>query len=283
MRRLALLSFVLACRPPGPAVPSEPPPATRLPAPQPGPPQGQACAAIPGTTQASIMVDGVERTYVIYVGPNVTANPSVLFVWHGWGGQAPRMLPRVQPDTYWSDAVVVVPQGLQRAFGLSSKPGWQNKAGELGDRDFALFDTLLASLQDSHCIDPKRVYTTGFSNGSFFSNTLACNRSNAIAAAAPRSGGGPRSSESCGGPVPILVHHGRTDFIVPFKLARQTLDRWAKLAGCEVPQKLPTIGCVDIEGCTQPIRFCGTASGHNFRKPSIARDIAAFVRQQSKP
>jgi poly(3-hydroxybutyrate) depolymerase len=50
--------------------------------------------------------------------------------------------------------------------------------------DFQLFDELLAMLEDSFCIDSSRVFSTGFSYGSMFSNSLAWNHQEVLRAVA---------------------------------------------------------------------------------------------------
>ena len=50
--------------------------------------------------------------------------------------------------------------------------------------DYILFDELLAMLEDSFCIDSSRVFSTGFSYGSMFSNGLSWNHQDVLRAVA---------------------------------------------------------------------------------------------------
>ena len=77
-----------------------------------------------------------------------------------------------------------------------------------------------------------RVYATGFSNGAFFSQLLACAMSDRIAAVAPVSGGPLRVDCTPARPVPILIQHGSEDDSIPVDSARDTRDRWRTLNGC---------------------------------------------------
>jgi len=63
---------------------------------------------------------------------------------------------------------VIDPRGL--------KPGWQNEAGQQGDRDLKLFDAILATMHQKFSVDDKRIYSTGFSNGGGFSYVLWAER-----------------------------------------------------------------------------------------------------------
>jgi polyhydroxybutyrate depolymerase len=171
-----------------------------------------------------------------------------------------------------------LPAGLPRTFeGLGDTPrdGWQIVAGEHADRDLALFDALLEHLTEAGCIDPARVYTTGFSNGGFFSNLLACRRAARIAAAAPVGGGGPEP-DGCGGPVPVMVTHGRRDDVVAFDLGEASFRHWSHENGC-TPAELPAVGCVDAPGCTTPARMCIFDGPHTW-PAGTAESVASFLR-----
>lgn len=267
---------------PLPSSENELPPAPVEEASTPEPPA--VCKLNPSTTRGAIDVAGVERSYELFVGEDVGEHPPLVFLWHGWGGNAVEMMALFQPEKYFRDAIVVAPEGLPRSFkeGGKVKPGWQNRDGELEERDFALFDALLAALTKSHCIDPKRVYATGFSNGGFFTNALACHRGDVIAAAAPRAGGGPYPDEKCDGPVPILISHGHKDVVIKFEIAERSLGRWAGWAGCEPPATLPDDGCVDLPGCSSAVRFCATPGGHSYPKQLIPKSVADFFRDKTK-
>jgi polyhydroxybutyrate depolymerase len=50
--------------------------------------------------------------------------------------------------------------------------------------DVGFIRALIAELQRAHHADPKRIYATGISNGGFFSNRLACDLTDKLAAIA---------------------------------------------------------------------------------------------------
>ena len=66
------------------------------------------------------------------------------------------------------------------------------------------------------CIDRSRVYSTGMSNGGFFTSVLVCELSDVIAAAVAVAG--VTHPESCtpSRPVPFLAFHGTDDGVVPY-------------------------------------------------------------------
>jgi polyhydroxybutyrate depolymerase len=77
---------------------------------------------------------------------------------------------------------------------------------------------LLALIEGQYCIDPKRIYATGFSNGGFMSHRLACEMADTFAAVAPVSGvlGIPPDKCNPSRAVPVLHFHGTADPIVPY-------------------------------------------------------------------
>ena len=71
-------------------------------------------------------------------------------------------------QSVWPQAVVVYPQGLDSPTPLDPsglQPGWQFKSGDSNGRELKLFDAMVATLKQRYRIDPRRIYTSGFSNG----------------------------------------------------------------------------------------------------------------------
>ena len=68
---------------------------------------------------------------------------------------------------------------------------------------------VVADVSSHACIDPKRVYATGISNGSMMSQYLACQASDVFAAVGGVSGGA--SCRTVPRPVPLFYVHGTED------------------------------------------------------------------------
>jgi len=222
------------------------------------------CPLEPGRTQASLHVDGQLRRVSIEVGPRVeNDHPApVVFLWHGWGGDAAGLLDGLQVGRAWPEAVFVAPEGLPRSLlGAQSRslPGWQLRAGELGDRDLALFDALVERLEPLECLDSQRFVSSGFSNGGYFSNLLGCRRGEVLAAIAPVSGGGP--FERCAAPVAAWIAHGRSDRVVPPGEGRASFARWQERNGC-APSEDGADACVEAAGCRREAVYCAFPGGH---------------------
>ncbi len=245
--------------------------------PETGPADGRSCDDLtPGLQE--IRVGEVEREYVVDFNPELDDAPRALvFIWHGFGGYSPRIVSLIDAQQ-WPEAIRVAPKGLPRTFpqfGKVARRGWQIRAGELGDRDLAFFDALLDRLLGSGCVDPDRVYTTGFSNGGFFSNLLACHRADRLAGAAPIGGGGPFAA-TCPGSVPVLIHHGTEDRVVPFALAERSYRAWQKHNRCEAPGSEVAHRCTRATGCQTATEMCTAGIGHRIPKGATDRIVAFF-------
>jgi polyhydroxybutyrate depolymerase len=84
------------------------------------------------------------------------------------------------------------------------------------------------------CIDRKRVYSTGMSNGGFMSHRLGCEASDAIAAIGPVAGliGIPADSCQPSRPVPVIHFYGTEDELVDYMFADDVDAVWADRNGC---------------------------------------------------
>jgi polyhydroxybutyrate depolymerase len=99
-----------------------------------------------------------------------------------------------------------------------------------GIDDVAATLAILDQVEAQGCIDPARVYATGFSNGAQMAALLACERPDRIAAAAPVSG---IIAEGCDGtPVPVITFQGTLDENVFYDDSDQAAAQWAAHNGC---------------------------------------------------
>jgi len=170
----------------------------------------------------ALQVGSRKRTYVLSVPANASGQKRLplVFVWHGDGGTGAGIRGTLNLEAPAKDAAIFVyPDGVQQANGW-----WDLDSGPPANIDIALFDGLLTELQTHYCIDDKRIFSTGFSRGGFFTNHLACFRGDKLAAIAPQSGGGPywpNTAYNGDGqltcptpPMPALIIHGNADMTV---------------------------------------------------------------------
>lgn len=204
------------------------------------------------TTAASINVDGIDRTYVLYVPANFQPGTSALvLVMHGMTGHAVGMDSWTQMDDKADQAgfAIAYPQSTEDYWGRTQwnyfyYPYW---AGSSPD-DTGYLRQLIDTLQETIHPDPKRIYVTGHSAGAFMSHRAAIELSSRVAAIASVSGtvyGTPftdqRVAPPAAGPVSVLIIHGDADTAVPycgispdFRYASQdqTFNYWTANNGC---------------------------------------------------
>lgn len=186
-------------------------------------------------TRHEVTVDGTVREALIAIPPNAKTSPSPLvFAFHGHGGNMANAARMYHIHTLWPEAIVVYPQGLNTPGQLTDpegkKPGWQGAAGVQGDRDLKFFDTMLASLESKFKVDPKRIYSTGHSNGGGFTYLLWAERGEKFAAFAP-SAAAARGAQGKLKPKPVLHVAGENDPLVKFAWQKVMIEYVKKVNG----------------------------------------------------
>lgn len=162
----------------------------------------------------SVMVSGVQRNYLLHVPTPVSPNnpaPLVL-VFHGGGGHDWNM----PGFTHFDDLADA--QGFFVAYPDSTNRHWNDGRGESDADDVAFTRALIDDVEHSHTIDSRRVYATGISNGGFFSNRLACELTDKIAAIVSIAAPMPKPlDETCkpSRPISVMYIQGTEDPLVP--------------------------------------------------------------------
>jgi polyhydroxybutyrate depolymerase len=252
------------------------------PAPEPSVPRRTACTGLtvgPGTYDWTVTHEGRTRAYRVHVPPGYDASrpaPAVL-AFHGFGSSEPEMesLTGLSTLADTEGFLAVYPRGLN-APELGVGPhedtrGWNGGACCYPARgvsnDVAFVDALLADLDTRVCVDPRRTYAMGFSNGGFFSYRLACERASRFAAIAPVAGTEGATPCTPSRPVPVLAFHGTADAVIhyaggnnlgrfggAYPSAEESVRRWAGRNGCgstaaQTYQQGDST-CVAYPGCT---------------------------------
>jgi len=187
---------------------------------------GCGVAASPGSTTLSIDVGGHARTVIVHVPSGYTGTGRVPLVlnMHGSGGTAASQEAFSGMDAE-SDAqgfLVAYPQGLiPSGTGFDwNVPGVPLRTGAVAPEhpanDVAFLSQLPGILEQRYCVNPRRVYATGFSGGARMTSQLACDASSIFAAVAPVSG--LRRPTPCPTvrAVPIVAFHGTADPVDPY-------------------------------------------------------------------
>jgi polyhydroxybutyrate depolymerase len=163
-----------------------------------------------------LMVDGVERRYLMHVPPDWAKQTqgAVILMLHGAGG-TPEHAGASDLNRYADRKgfLVVYPEGLDHAWN-DGRP----ISGRTAD-DVAFLSALIDELVQKYSANPRRVYVTGISNGGFMSFTLACRISDKIAGIAPVAASmGVGQMEGCHPrhSISVMMINGTADPIVRF-------------------------------------------------------------------
>jgi len=241
---------------------------------------GGACAGLtlgPGDHVDTLPEGSAMRTFRVHV-PKSYAPPSrasVVLVFHGLNEDAGGIEQQAVMDPV-SDVhgfLAVYPQGLDNSWNAGGCCG-TSSMGMVDDLTFVR--DLLAKLETEYCVDPKRVFAAGFSNGGMLSHRLACEMSDRIAAIGAVSG--TLAIDGCAPPraVAVMAVHGTGDFVVGYadggfsgaKGVPPTIAAWTKIDGCT--DAMPTsvlkhgdASCDEYQACTAgvAVRLCTIDQG----------------------
>ncbi|MEY2452509.1 MAG: polyhydroxybutyrate depolymerase [Acidimicrobiaceae bacterium] len=198
-----------------------------------------------GQSTETFDFEGQARTYQLYVPAAYTGNRAVpvVFNFHGYGSNAVEQMVYgdFKPLADRDDFLIVAPDGQtdNRHFNLGNETGLQN--------DVEMTLALLDHIEATFCVDAKRVYSTGMSDGGAMTSVLACRSSDRFAAFGAVAV--VLFLPGCGGTTPIAItaFMGTDDPVVPFDGgavrccggaqvpgAPESTAKWAEHDGCAV-------------------------------------------------
>ncbi|WP_232664546.1 alpha/beta hydrolase family esterase [Pseudonocardia sp. TRM90224] len=227
---------------------------------------GQAAPQQPGTSaRHTIQSGGRDRTYQLHLPADYNPHrPYPLIVaYHGRGNTGAGTEEFSKLSTL--PAVVAYPDGVI-GTGDGDRQAWQGAPYSApGVDDVAFTNDLLDRLEATVCVDDRRVYATGKSNGAGFTGILACRLADRIAAIAPVAGAFYPTGEDCrpSRPVPVIELHGTADATIPYPgdadrglpAIPDWVAAWAKRDGCRVqtpPKRIePDITTTRWVGCSR--------------------------------
>lgn len=237
--------------------------------------------------ERTLTVDGTARRVILDVPETVRARTPVpvLLDFHGFGhsGAGLWQVSDFKPLAARHGFITAYPDGLPVHLPIRGVTregaGWRIDTID-GNRDVAFVTALLADLEQRYCIDRTRIYATGFSNGAYFSQLLACAMAARIAAVAPVGGGLLRVDCQPSRPVPILIQHGSADELIPPDRARAARDAWRTINGCSGTAAADGPSCERWSDCRAGavVEYCEEPYAHRWPPQASARAWSFLTR-----
>jgi polyhydroxybutyrate depolymerase len=187
---------------------------------------GCGTAVSPGTRTLNLSIGGRVRTVIVHVPPAASAKRALPLVLNMHGSESDALeqeaITGMDAAADADSFIVAYPQAAIAAgsgfdWNVPNEPligGALPPAGS--PNDVAFLVKLPGVLGQRYCINPERVYATGFSGGARMASQLGCDAPNVFAAIAPVSG--LRLPTPCPGtrPVPVAAFHGTGDPVDPY-------------------------------------------------------------------
>jgi polyhydroxybutyrate depolymerase len=249
-----------------------------------------------GDTNGSVTVDGQERTYILHVPGSYNAKTPVplIFDWHPiqTNGAYEQGYSAYQSFDDEKGIITVFPDGIQGAFNVGP---CCTQSREVDDVGFAR--AMVKKISSEGCIDPKRIYSVGYSMGGGISHYLACHAADVFAAVAPAAFDFfEENATDCKPtrPITVIAFRGTADLFVPYEGgtsnpptagytlpqmtfigAVKTFEKWAELDGCtgSPVDNVAGPGCKTYIECKAGVEvtLCTTqGGGHVGGDPNVA-------------
>jgi len=275
---------------------------------RPAPSPGCSAPGSTGTQTLTPTVGGRTRTVIVHTPPTYTGHTPVALVLnlHGSGStaHAQELFTGMDATADANGFLVAYPQGAIKAgtgfdWNVPNQPLIGGAAVPKGSaNDVSFVASLITYLSARYCVDPHRVYSTGFSGGARMTSQLACDLPNRVAAVAPVSG--LRLPSPCPGTraVPVLSFHGTADPVDPYLGNGQrywtysvptAAQRWAAKDSCSstptVTNPSPTVQLTAYTGCaagTTVELYTISGAGHTWPGgPPLPRSATRLLGPQS--
>lgn len=198
-----------------------------------------------GDSKLTLQFGGRTRSYGVYVPSTVKAGAAVPLVFHfhghganaaqevtasGWKGKADRV-----------GFIVAYPEGVDSSWNVGSCCGL---AMSENVDDVGFTKAMIEAIGKAACIDAKRIYATGMSNGAGFVHRLGCEAADVIAAIAAASADLVTDPCTPVRPISVLAVRGLADTMVKYEGgrtgstgwydpgAKESLELWKKIDQC---------------------------------------------------
>lgn len=235
----------------------------------------------------TVVVDEDPRTYEFYVSPDYDGHTKLplFLVFHGdyMSGNEVRSWFQFESGPSF---IVAYP---------NAHTSWDIDTPAAENADLRFVDAMITDIAKKACIDRKRIFSFGNSNGGFFSNSVGCHRGHKIRGIVSLSGGGPTTDNSLdydwngrftgcddSTPTSVLLIHGDLDPKIAIQSGRDSRDFWISANKCSTSWDARTPApCVSYQGCQtgNVVEWCELGDFGHEVWPSTQDAIWQFVDQ----
>jgi polyhydroxybutyrate depolymerase len=202
------------------------------------------------TVNDSFLHGGINRTYSFYVPAIYDANQPVPLILnlHGYtsNGAQQSFYGNFKNIADTANFIVAHPDGT---FDSGSNRFWNVGFSASGVDDVGFLEALIDTISAAYNIDPRRIYTTGMSNGGYMSYRLVCESDRFAAMASVTGSMTLLNYNNCSPskPTPVMEIHGTADATVPYNgfsgsvSTPNVLSYWATFNNCPTPPTMTIV------------------------------------------
>lgn len=217
-----------------------------------------------GNSTVMLQSGGTNRSYLLHIPPGYDGTKPLPLVFdvHGYTSFASEQLMRSKWDKMADKEafVLIDPEGVNKSWNAGSCCGGNNQD------DVKYFRDVVAKATAELCIDKKRVYVSGHSNGGAMTYRLACEAADIFAAAAPVCGWMTINNCNPARPIPMLEIRGLNDGTVKIDGADADVSEWLSNDQCAKDQVTTSGVCKTYKSCAAgtQVMDCRPRGDHNF-------------------
>jgi polyhydroxybutyrate depolymerase len=175
------------------------------------------------STYHEMVVDGIQRSYIMYSPTTHSQKPlPLMIVLHGGLGNAEHIMKTTAMNDIADSGpfVVAYPNGVGGLFGFAKRRTWNaggccGPAVKKGVDDVKFVEKIIGDIGKKISIDTRRIYVTGMSNGAMMAYRLAAAMPDKIAAVIAVAGTMAIDDFDAAKSVAVMLIHGSDDKNVP--------------------------------------------------------------------
>jgi len=180
--------------------------------------------------------DGIVRQYILHIPEGLDDNAPLVFVMHGYSGDAYSM------REYCGMDEIADENKFALCYPRGTRDEWNNRFWEVGYEfhqdievdDVSFISELASYLQESYNLDTDRTFATGMSNGADMSFLLACEVPQIFRAIAPVCGTIMTNKfGSCSSPIPVMAINGTKDDVTWYEGDPENVGEWGPYLGTQ--------------------------------------------------